>query len=173
MPGDTTVKRIAPGAWIDIDDPNTTYPARWRARQARRDKKVTLVSTPSSNLPGNSHNTTPTMSVVSVRAGLGFPALTSAQVGVIPPYTPLQLRLMDRLVQRQGVDWTDAHQIINEYGYNQAASYGHMRAAGATHTEAEYVIKLENPAVSLAYGKARAQNYTHTTALRNALNDDD
>lgn len=156
MPGDTKIKRVPVGngyGWVDIDNPSNVYSARRLARDARRSGRLSL--TPVSAQPStviravasdNSHNDYTT-------------------------YSTLQQRLYDRLTLRQGVTPADAHDIITSHGYNAAASYGHMRAAGANHSEAEAVIDLGSPDVSLAYGRARATGYNHTGALQKALRD--
>lgn len=166
---DTKVAKTANG-WIDKDDPNTYYRVRRLARDARRAKRINQ----------------------GQPKGVTVKAQTAQQIGLVPKVTKfsvfgmknsvtgvpqgsqqltsLQDKLYTRLTTSQGVDPTDALSIITSNGYNKAASYGHMRAAGATHAEAEIVINLDNPDISLAYGKAREAGESHTNALSSALN---
>lgn len=156
MPGDTKVKKTQNG-WIDVDEPNKTFGARRQARDFRRYRLTgttptkTVKSTPTPATP-----VTPDP-VAKLQAGL----------------SKLQARLLTRMTLRQGVFQSEALEVILDNGYNAAASYGHMRVAGATHDEALIVIGVGLPDVSLAYGIARARGKDHTAALREALNDDD
>lgn len=136
-----------PGGWIDTDVPNVFYASRRLARDARR------------NRLGNGH-----IAVVGYSSSNNLPA-----GGAV--LNQLQTKLYDRLTQRQGVDVADAVDVITNNGYNKAASYGHMREAGATHSEANIVISLDSPYVSLTYGRLRSRGYDHTPALQRALND--
>lgn len=145
MPGDTKIKKTYWG-WIDVDDPTPIYNTRRLARDARR-----LRLNPQSWTTTVSHQTTV----------------------YDPPLSGLDARLYDRLTNKQGVSRDDALSVIRSNGYNAAASYGHMRAAGATHEEALSVIALANPAVSLGYGQARGRGDDHADALRWALFLDD
>ena len=81
----------------------------------------------------------------------------------------LQNRLIDRLTGAQGVSYDDARSVVTTFTYNKAASYGHMREAGATHDEALSVIGLDSPSVSVLYGQFRAAGQGHATALNGAL----
>ncbi len=81
------------------------------------------------------------------------------------PFNSLQLKLLRRLTGKQGVPVAEAVEIVHDYGHNTAASYGHMRAAGATHDEAKAVIAHCDPDLSLRYGQRRAQGLSHTGAL--------
>lgn len=144
MPGDTKIKRT-PQGWIDIDNPTIFHRARRLARDARRLNKMSQ-----------------------------RPVFTSkvADRLITPdraPFSGLQQRLYDRLTQRQCVSQNDAYAVVVSHGYNAAASYGHMREAGANHSEALAVIDLGSPDVSLSYGQARAAGYNHTYALQRAL----
>lgn len=156
---DTKISKTANG-WIDKDDPTTFYRVRRLARDARRAKRV---------------NQTPQPKVVQAPKVTKFSVFsTKNSVTGVPTgsaqLTGLQDKLYTRLTKSQGVDPADALSIITSNGYNKAASYGHMRAAGATHAEAEIVINLDNPDISLAYGKARGVGESHTNALSSALN---
>lgn len=136
---------------MDVDDPSKTYPVRRLARDARRSKvKIQTTST--------------TITYVGTQApkqdDSGPQQLTS-----------LQQKLFDRMTNRQGVSDVDATDIILNNGYNKAASYGHMREAGANHAEAKIVIGLDSPPVSLAYGQNRAAGLSHAGALSKALHD--
>lgn len=144
MPGDTKIKRApnAQSGWIDIDDPSVIFPTRRLARDSRR-----IRLNPQSWTTAVSHQTTV----------------------YDPPLTSLQARLYDRLTHRQGVDRSDALSVVTSFGYNAAASYGHMRAAGASHAEALTVISIGSPTLSLAYGTNRAMGDNHHVALRDAL----
>lgn len=163
---DTKIKR-EPQGWIDVDKPNTFYRVRREARAARRADRIAA----SHNMTARKWiSTTTPLKVVGLTAKK-TKAVTIIDSGDSDKLTSLQERLLERLTKTQGVAEDDALEIIKNNGYNKAASYGHMRAAGATHSEAKIVIALSEPTVSLAYGKNRAQGYTHTDALREALQD--
>lgn len=151
MPGDTKIKRTAQG-WIDTDVPSTYHRCRRLARDARRASRAT---------------------VSTAVTGVVVPKVVVPTYTVTTPtgssLTGLQQRLYDRLTQQQGVSAADAFDVITSHGYNAAASYGHMREAGANHSEAKIVIDLGSPAVSLAYGQRRATGYNHAWALQRAL----
>ena len=146
MPGDTKIKRVPVGndyKWIDVDVPSNFYDARWQARDARRGAVA--------------HHARPRTYAVST-----------------PPASPtgltsLQQRLYDRLTATQGVSASDAHDVITSHGYNAAASYGYMRAAGATNEEALAIIDRGNPQVSLTYGRLREVGHNHAASLATAL----
>lgn len=153
MPGDTKIKRSHTGqGWIDVDDPVRMYGSRRLARDARRVRLGNSLPTKATSVPR------PTTVVVQNIAASPNDGLSG-----------LQHRLFTRLTFQQGVTNTDALMVIDNYGYNQAASYGHMRAAGANHSEALSVILLESPDLSVAYGRARAAGYNHTGALAKAI----
>lgn len=139
MPGDTKIKRTANG-WIDVDVPTNYFGARRLARDARR-----------------------------IRLTSNRPAFKLSPPKPQDSLTGLQDRLLTRLTQRQGVARDEALAVIKNNGYNKAASYGHMREAGANHSEATIVVDLELPDVSLAYGIARSSGEDHSAALRKAL----
>lgn len=161
MPGDTKIKKTTNG-WIDVDRPTIYHSVRREARDARR-KRVQYYAFRGVVPP-----------IVAVPPAPTAPVFSGS---VVPPInvglTSLQQRLYDRLTQRQGVTAADAYDVIKNNGYNKAASYGHMREAGANHSEAEIVIDIGVPAVSVAYGLARASGKDHTAALKEALLDDD
>lgn len=157
MPGDTKIKQT-PQGWIDIDNPTTFHPSRRLARLARRGTTATAPTTTSA--PTRSAKIKP----------IDTQSLSSDGITLL---SSLQMRLVDRLVNQQGVDLSDAMDVVTSNGYNKAASYGHMRSAGATHHEAQIVIDLDSPDVSVAYGRARANGYNHTGALQKALRDVD
>lgn len=146
---DTTILRT-PDGWIDRDAPTVFYKTRWMARDARR------TNHPSTNRKARAvHQSTRVAKPVTV---------PSAMMPV-----DLQRKLRDRLVNVQTVDAVDADFMVNNFTYNMAASYGHMRAAGANHHEALQVISLRTPEISREYGERRAQGYSHSDALTMAL----
>lgn len=150
--------------WIDNDDPSTTYPSRRAARDGRRQALIAKGKT--AHL--RSLKAKPTTAKPDPGTGVSTSNVTtSPNDGSL--LTSLQQRLLDRMTQRQGVNLNEALQVISVNPYNKAASYGHMRAAGANHAEAVIVINLGNPDVSVSYGKARAAGYNHTYALQRAL----
>lgn len=164
MPGDTKIRKTTTG-WIDVDVPTQPYAARWQARKARRDR---LAGAPT--LP------TRVTSLPTVRDRLaGTVTVPTSTTPSVAPSTstlsPLQQRLYDRLTQRQGVSAADAYDVVVNNGYNKAASYGHMRSAGATHEEALEVVDLDSPSISLSYGLARFAGLGHTAAFVEALRD--
>jgi len=156
---DTKIKKTIDG-WCDVDSPNF-YPLRRLARDARR---ASLLAQ-GKKLPTKKQvNTMMTTNVTT----LGYtPGLGQAPATI--QLSALQQKLYDRLTAQQGVTPDDALQIITSNGYNKAASYGHMRAAGANHAEARIVIDLSDPDVSLVYGKQRGYGLDHTEALTEAL----
>lgn len=176
-----------PNGWIDNDNPTVFHPSREAAREARRKSLYYQGKTAHLRSLKVNHGL---MSQSWVRSSAGLPATQTTGTPststnsidtvkvtnvTVDLFTGLEQRLFDRLTQRQGVSQTEATSVIKSNGYNKAASYGHMRAAGAGHFEALFVINLDNPDVSLAYGIARANGDDHTTALREALvgdNDD-
>ncbi len=139
MPGDTKIQKTTLG-WIDVDIPTSYYRARRQARDARRLRVAGYI---------------PTASIVASQRKTGL--------------SSLQQRLYDRLTTQQGVTVSDAYDVVTSYGYNAAASYGHMREAGATHEDALTVIDLGLPSVSVEYGQHRAAGYDHADALGFAL----
>jgi hypothetical protein len=160
---DTAVLKT-PSGWIDRDSPNQVFRVRREARDYRRgrvkfNKPSMVASTPMKT------SQTVTTATMSVNAGGSIRTTAST-------LSHLQRKLYDRLIYRQGVGHDDAIEILTTNGYNKAASYGHMRAAGARHAEAKIVIDLENPDVSVAYGRKRAAGLNHTDALAEALKDD-
>ena len=93
-----------------------------------------------------------------------------AVISQIPMSTPVRktTSLQDRAkarLQFLGVADADIDQIVPYFGYNASVSYGHMRAAGATHDEALEVISYGFPDVSLEYGKVRGRGMNHADAL--------
>lgn len=160
MPGDTKIKQNASGQWIDVDNPTVTHSARRLARQARRNRLGTGLPSQVTSVPRVD------TSVAKPKDGLTITPAPGAPGSLL---TGLQARLLDRLTNQQGVDLTDALQVITSNGYNKAASYGHMRAAGASHNEAVIVIDLDMPDVSRCYGIARANGENHADAIKGAL----
>lgn len=153
---DTAIVRVN-GGWVDRDNANVTWPTRWRARDARRAR---LTGKP----VVTQQQSKPTQTITFAQLATSASANTTATT-----LTSLQFKLFNRLTQSQGVSDADAQHVIENYGYNQAASYGHMRAAGANHFEAVAVIQLQSPEISLEYGKCRAVGSDHTDALACAL----
>lgn len=154
MPGDTKIKRLSTG-WVDVDEPNKPYGARWQARNARRLRLQGRYAA---------------LAAIPV-AGSTPPATTPTAPTPAIGLNSLQQRLFDRLTGRQGVTSDEALAVINSGGYNRAASYGHIRKAGATHAEALAVVELRLPNVSLSYGIARGAGESHDDALAEALGD--
>jgi hypothetical protein len=144
MPGETKIFKNSSG-WYDVDNPGVYHATRALCRDARKSNLLTKV--------------TP--------APRSVPTAITSPVG--PGLTSLQIRLLNRLTQRQGVSLVEARNVITNNGHNKAASYGHMRQAGANHCEALQVIDLDSPAISVAYGRARAAGYNHVGALAKAL----
>lgn len=151
---DTKILKTNDG-WIDVDEPSNHWRVRWEARQARRARLGPNTKSPAS---------IPTQTTV-----LFGVTPTSTDGTTITPFTSLQNKLYVRLTSKQGVSDADAVSVVLNNTYNKAASYGHMRQAGATHAEAEIVIGLSNPDISLAYGINRAKKMSHTDALAEAL----
>lgn len=160
MSGDTRLKQT-PQGWVDLDNPTTTYPSRRLARLGRRRNRSgsTPVATPTATATATTQALSQTSQALTIQPQPDSPdsALTS-----------LQVRLLDRMTQWQGVDLVDALSVITSNGYNAAASYGHMREAGATHDEAVEVISKGSADISLAYGLARAAGYNHDYSLQRA-----
>ncbi len=148
-----------PQGWIDDDVKNVFFHCRRLARDARRTRLAGGAVRVVPPAPRQAATTT-TTNVTVVGTQNSTITLTS-----------LQQRLYDRLTGRQGVSDADASEIIINNGYNAAASYGHMRYAGALHAEAKIVIGLGSPEISMAYGIARAAGFDHTDALAQALRD--
>lgn len=148
MPGETKIFKNTNG-WYNVEKPGVYHATRDAARAAR---KATITNT------YVAAHTTPVIP-------------DNAQASTFAPrgLSELRQRLFDRLTKRQGVDPVDALSVITSNGHNAAASYGHMREAGATHDEALSVIWRGSPSVSLAYGHHRAYGYNHADALRDAL----
>lgn len=147
MPGETKIFKNTSG-WYNVEKPGVYHATRDAARAAR---KATIVGTTATA-------TAPTSTPTPIK---------HPQTGMT--MTGLQQRLFDRLTQRQGVDTLDALFVVTSNGYNAAASYGHMREAGATHAEALAVIWLDSPTVSVSYGRLRAAGNDHTSAYKEAL----
>lgn len=145
---DTAIIKTNDG-WIDRDAPQVFYPVRRLAREARR-----------SSHPRTIKNAKPFKSRFT-----STPATTIAA-----PVDGLKKKLHARF-ETYGIAKADADFVIDSFGYNKAASYGHMRAAGANHSEALNVVALDSPEISLAYGKARARGEGHTAAFAEALRD--
>lgn len=156
MPGDTKISKTVNG-WIDNDNPGVFYPVRRLAREARRLARGVTTTTTRARRPRPIGQPRPSTVAVG-------PGATTTPVTL----TSLQQRLYDRLTGPQGVSAAEAQEVILANGYNKAASYGYMRAAGATHDEAKAVIAYESPTVSLAYGIARAQGKDHNDAFNEA-----
>lgn len=154
MPGETKIFKDSSG-WYDVDKPGVYYTTRAFCRDARR-----------GGLPSRALSVPRSPSPISVTVQ----NITTSPVDG-SPLTSLQQRLLDRLIQSQGVSINDALAVVSTNGYNKAASYGHMREAGANHAEALVVIGLDSPDISVAYGKARAVGEEHTDALMVALRD--
>lgn len=150
MPGDTKIKQC-PSGWFDVDHPTVFHPTRWQARDARRGVIRPIIQT------------APKTYVATVTQTVTRPTTVPSMLH------GLQQRLYDRLTTQQGVTPADAYDVITSNGYNAAASYGHMREAGANHSEATFVISIGAPDLSVAYGLARASGYNHTGALQKAL----
>lgn len=148
MPGETRIKQF-PQGWADLDHPNVFHATRAVARDAR---KASRAGTPvvTTQIFQTVQTSTPTLDLS-------------------PTFSGLQNRLLNRMVNQQGVSVDDATSVIETNGYNKAASYGHMREAGADHYEALVVIGMDDPAVSLAYGQARAAGEDHVDALMEAF----
>lgn len=164
MPGDTKVKRTAQG-WVDVDEPSKFYNVRRLARLARRMKRL-------GQQVGGTNGVFPIRARQPQTVTRQVTAVGYTQPGNAPSMSTLQQRLYNRLTQTQNVDHDDALDMVLNNGYNKAASYGHMRAAGANHSEAKLVVDMNDPDVSLDYGKLRAQRFDHTSALTAALDDD-
>jgi hypothetical protein len=160
MPGDTKIKKVQNG-WIDIDEPAKTYGARRLARDARRFR-----------LQGR-YAALAALSKTANNLAMPAPGSKTPTPVPAPSLTGLQQKLFDRMTKQQGVTAVEALDMIKNNGYNKAASYGHIRAAGATHSEAFLVVNIGLPAVSLSYGTSRANGEDHTSALRKALSYDD
>jgi hypothetical protein len=155
---DTKILRKDSG-WIDTDVPNVIHRVRREARDARRANRVVNKAITNVNISSwkpTGHATVTGVSVTHLNSTL----------------TGLQQKLYDRLTNKQGVDTDDALDVILNNGYNKAASYGHMREAGATDAEARIVISLNEPQVSLDYGLHRGMGYDHIDALKEALSAD-
>lgn len=160
---DTKIKKTQQG-WIDTDRPNQFHRVRRLARDARR---IALAKQPMKgiapqNAPFLPNNMNTNVVQVGYQPGPG-------QGTAVAQFVGLQKKLWDRLTMHQGVSPDDALEIITNNSYNKAASYGHMRAAGANHHEAKIVISLNSPDTSLAYGIARAQGMNHVDSLSKAL----
>lgn len=162
---DTAILKSSAG-WYDRDNPNTTFRVRREARAARRAARGGPVTTPSAPKASMPSQTITYGTVTQLNNGHTTTTMTGS-------LSSLQMRLYDRLTMNQGVSNADALEVITNNGYNKAASYGHMRAAGANHYEALAVIDLDSPSVSKAYGVNRADGMNHTDALAEALKDDD
>lgn len=157
MPGDTKIKQNSFGQWFDVDNPSVTHKTRREARAARRGSlpsQIASVPRQITSTAASATNTTLTLTVPPKTPSLAYPTLSS-----------LQNRLIDRLTSRQGVSLAEALWVVVNNGYNKAASYGHMREAGATHTEAVSVIDRGDPDLSYAYGLARAGGFDHDEAI--------
>jgi hypothetical protein len=161
MSGDTRLKRT-PQGWVDLDNPTNVYGSRRQARDARR-RGSSSISAIVASASATTLGQTQTSQAAQALTITPAPGSSDSYL------TSLQARLLDRLTTRQGVDLTDALSVITSNGYNKAASYGHMRQAGATHDEALAVINLDSPGVSQAYGLHRALGYNHADALRDAV----
>jgi hypothetical protein len=151
--------------WIDVDQPTQFWTVRRLARDARRSNLVQQGKVKpvvkQNYTPKNPHVITTNLTAVGTITG---------NVHVL---SQLQQKLFNRLTTQQNVSVDDAFRVITTYGYNKAASYGHMREAGATDPEADIVVNLNNPAISLCYGIGRASGLNHTLALGKALKDND
>jgi hypothetical protein len=150
MPGETKIFKNHSG-WYDVDNPGVYHATREECRQARK-----------GHVPA---------STAAVRPSLNTNAVADTNVPdtALTGLTGLQQRLLIRLTSSQGVSQSEALEVIRQNGYNKAASYGHMRAAGAGHFEALQVIYIGSPTVSLSYGKAREDGFNHVDALTKAL----
>lgn len=155
---DTKIAKTDNG-WIDKDRPNIFHTVRREARAARRAAR---------SIHGFFKKSAPKTSVINATVFGMKDAVTNQPVGQII-LTGLQQRLYDRLTTKQGVSADDALEVVCANGYNKAASYGHMRVAGATHSEANIVIGLNSAAISLEYGLHRQDGMNHTDALAEAL----
>ena len=160
---DTKIAKTDAG-WVDKDQPDIYHPVRREARAARRAARSIHGFFKGSKSAPKTTNVT----VLGMKD-----AVTQQPAGQIM-LSGFDQKLYNRLTARHGVPADDALEIVSDViahriGYNQAASYGHMREAGATHSEASIVICLGSPAISLAYGLARANGINHTDALAEAL----
>jgi hypothetical protein len=155
-----------PYGWVDNDNPTQFYASRRAARAARQASLIAQGKT--AHLRSISKPKSQTLTVPKT-APQPLPNVTVINT-TVNNLSSLQDRLYDRLTNRQGVSAADAFDVITGNGYNKAASYGHIREAGATHEEALDVVNLELPDVSLAYGLARAAGTDHADALQEALN---
>ena len=173
MPGDTKIKRNAHlKGWFDVDEPTVLHKTRWQARAARKAKKaglqVAYTKAPQPKVTSGyiqaAKGTSTTHATITVSGIHDF-----IQSVTKPKLTSLQSKLLNRLHNSQNVNYNDAEFIVTHFGYNAAASYGHMRVAGATHDEAYLVVSLNNPHVSVTYGLLRAQGEDHISALREAI----
>lgn len=154
MPGETKIFKNTNG-WYDVDNPGVYHATRALCRDARKGNlpsKVTSLPRTTSAISCG------TFTTVQAPAGPGLSA-----------FQGLQHRLFVRLTAQQGVTTDEAKDVILNNGYNAAASYGHMREAGANHSEALFVIGIGAPDLSVAYGIARAAGYNHTGALEKAM----
>lgn len=135
---DTTILKTANG-WIDRDEPNVFHPCRRLARDARRGRNpraVKMVAKPTTLLHVNVAN-----------------------------LSQLQRKLYNRFTSHQGIPADEAFEVVRKWTYNKAASYGHIRAAGATPKEAEFVVNQNDPTTSLMYGNDRAAGIDHLVSL--------
>jgi hypothetical protein len=144
-PSKTVIFKTANG-WFHKGDPNTFYPNRRLAREARRALGV-----------GRKKRT------ATVRVKDSTATIVANKKG-----TPLEERAFRRM-KELGVAPLDAINIVPFYGYNASVSYAHMRAAGATHDEAKQVIDYADPDVSRLYGAQRASGLNHADALKIAF----
>lgn len=170
---DTKIKHT-PQGWIDTDKPHTYWRVRRLARQARRDDRQAAPAVKAAipqrtrglgsmqGVPGPIAQMKTNVTAVGYQPGPG-------QQTVVGVMSGLQQRLLDRLTARQNVTSDDAVEVISNNGYNAAASYGHMREAGANHAEAKIVISLGSQDTSVNYGKGRAAGKSHVDALSEAL----
>lgn len=161
----TRIERTANG-WVDLDYPNVTYTTRRVAREARAARLRREQTSPQ-------YASTSDFKAAHVLHREAADAQRQAETPEVEAdLTRLQQRLFTRLTTEQGVTEKDALTVIQAVGYNAAASYGHMRAAGTTHYEAAAVIYLASPRISLSYGTARGTGASHFDALKEAfLND--
>ena len=167
---DTRITRTANG-WIDKDT-GDFYPNRRTARIQRRSRAVRGVLTKGIVSPNDVRKVVGKLATGPVDIKLTSPVATttvSASTGVkwpTPPMTGLQRKLFSRLTTEQGVSSEDAKLVVTTLTYNKAASYGYMRAAGATHDEAYSVVERGVPALSINYSKLRAAGNSHDMAVK-------
>jgi hypothetical protein len=159
---DTTILKT-PNGWIDRDEPNAFHGSRRLARDARRASKgksawsIAGFLKPGSSL-GSKTITNVMPSVFNRTTSVTFDSSRA-------PLTSLQQKLYDRFTTEYLMSPAEAREIVTQWTYNKAASYGHIRAAGVSMVDARQVVEMGDPRMSLNYGKSRALGLTHELAL--------